>query len=72
LRLIQKRNPSWLHEKEAEVSPLAPPPPPPPPVPLFQLEFELEIDSLRANRKERIKMMTLQLEKTCLFIHQVC
>lgn len=68
LRTIQKRYPSWLHEKETQVSRLSPlaPPPPPPPMPLFQLEFELEIDSLRANRKERVNFFKSKLEETCL------
>ncbi len=72
LRLIQKRIPSWLYEKESQVPrlltlpPPPPPPPPLPPVPLFQLEFELEIDSLRANRKERVNFFKSKLEKSCL------
>lgn len=59
LRLIQKRNPSWLYTKDPQAPPM-------PPMPLFQLEFELEVDSLNINRNKRVKMMTSQLEKTCL------
>jgi hypothetical protein len=67
LRLIQKRDPSWLHEKEVQVSELPPPPPPPPPpMPLFQLEFELEIDSLNLNRNARVNFLRSQMEESCL------
>ncbi|MFT6335378.1 MAG: hypothetical protein ACJATI_002133 [Halioglobus sp.] len=63
LRLIQKRDPSWLYEKETQVSQL---PPPPPAMPLFQLEFELEIDSLRTNRNKRVNFLRSQMEECCL------
>ncbi len=59
LRLIERKNPSWLYTKDVQAPPL-------PEIPLFQLEFELEVDSLNINRNKSVKILTSRMEKSCL------